>query len=62
MTLEEIQREAMANNPEIRAAEARVAVPTARTPAAGALDDPMFMYRNWGTPLKNHGTGTRRST
>ncbi len=52
MTLEEIEREAMANNPEIRAAEARVAVAKARTPAAGALDDPMLMYRNWGTPLE----------
>jgi outer membrane protein, heavy metal efflux system len=52
MTLEEIEREAMANNPEIRALESRVAVAKARTPAAGALDDPMFMYRNWGTPLE----------
>jgi cobalt-zinc-cadmium efflux system outer membrane protein len=52
MTLEEIEQEAMANNPEIRAAEARVAVAKARTPGAGALDDPMFMYRNWGTPLQ----------
>jgi cobalt-zinc-cadmium efflux system outer membrane protein len=52
MTLKEIEREAMANNPEIRAAEARAAVAKARTPAAGALDDPMFMYRNWGTPLE----------
>jgi len=52
MTLEKIEREAMANNPEIRAAEARAAVAKARTPAAGALDDPMFMYRNWGTPLE----------
>ena len=52
MTLDEIEREAMANNPEIRAAEARVVVARARTPEAGALDDPMFMYRNWGTPLE----------
>ena len=52
MTLEEIEREAMANNPEIRSAEARVAIARARTPAAGALDDPMFMYRNWGTPIQ----------
>ena len=52
MTLGEIEREAMANNPEIRAAEARVDVAKARTPAAGALDDPMLMYRNWGTPLE----------
>lgn len=52
MTLEEIEREALANNPDIRAAESRVDVAKARTPAAGALDDPMFMYRNWGTPLE----------
>ena len=52
ITLDEIEREAMANNPEIRAAEARVVVARARTPEAGALDDPMFMYRNWGTPLE----------
>ena len=52
LTLDEIEREAIANNPEIRAAEARVAVVKASTPAAGALDDPMFMYRNWGTPIQ----------
>src|SRR3954447_25228416 len=52
MTLEELEREALANNPEIRAAESRVAVSKARTTTAGALDDPMFMYRNWGTPLE----------
>ena len=52
MALDEIEREVIANNPEIRAAEARVAVAKARTPAAGALDDPMFMYRNWGSPLE----------
>jgi cobalt-zinc-cadmium efflux system outer membrane protein len=51
MTIEEIEREAMASNPEIRAAERRVAVTKARVTAAGALDDPMLMYRNWGTPL-----------
>ena len=52
MTAEVIEREAMANNSEIRAADARVAVAKAATPAAGALDDPMFMYRNWGTPIQ----------
>ena len=51
MTLEEIEREAMANNPEIRAAERRVAVTKTRVSGAGVLDDPMLMYRNWGTPL-----------
>lgn len=52
MTLEEIEREALANNPEIRAAESRVDVAKARVPSAGALEDPMAMYRNWGTPLE----------
>src|SRR5690348_15536293 len=52
ITLEEIEREAMSNNPEIRAAEARVAVAKASRAAAGAVDDPMLMYRNWGTPLQ----------
>ncbi len=52
MTLEEIEREAMANNPEIHAAASRVAVAKAHGPVAGALEDPMLMYRNWGTPLE----------
>lgn len=52
MTLEEIEREAMANNPEIHAAAARVAVAKAHAPVAGALEDPMLMYRNWGSPLE----------
>jgi outer membrane protein, heavy metal efflux system len=51
MTIGEIEREATANNPEIRAAELRVAVTKARISGASALDDPMLMYRNWGTPL-----------
>lgn len=52
MSIDEIEREAMANNPEIRAAERKVAVARARSAGAGALDDPMAMYRNWGTPLQ----------
>jgi cobalt-zinc-cadmium efflux system outer membrane protein len=52
MTIDEIEREALANNPEIRAAERRITVTKARVPAAGALDDPMLMYRNWGTPIR----------
>ena len=52
MTIDEIEREAMANNPEIRAAERRSAVTKARASGAGSLDDPMLMYRNWGTPLQ----------
>lgn len=41
----------MANNQEIRAAEGHTAVIKTRTAAAGALDDPTLMYRDWGTPL-----------
>jgi len=52
MSIDEVEREAMANNPEIRAAERKVAVTRARSVGAGALDDPMAMYRNWGTPLQ----------
>ena len=52
MSLERIEAAALQGNPEIRAAARRVAVSEARAPGAGALDDPMFMYRDWGTPLK----------
>ena len=51
MTLEEMERVAMANNQEIRAAEGHTAVIKTRTAAAGALDDPTLMYRDWVTPL-----------
>lgn len=52
MSLHEIEQEAMANNPEIVAARRRVVVTRAHQPQAGALDDPMGMFRNWGTPLE----------
>ena len=52
MSVDEIEREAMSNNPEIRAAQRKVAVAQARSAGAGGLDDPMGMYRNWGTPLQ----------
>jgi outer membrane protein, heavy metal efflux system len=51
MSLEEIENIAMQANPEIRAAARRIATTEARVSGAGALDDPMLMYRNWGTPL-----------
>lgn len=51
MTLEEVERAAMAANPEIAVAARRVAVAEAHIPAAGALDDPVAMYRGWGVPL-----------
>jgi len=51
MSLEEIESVAMQANPEIRAAAQRIATAEVRVSGAGALDDPMVMYRNWGTPL-----------
>jgi outer membrane protein TolC len=52
MTLEELEAAALTANPEVRAVARRVAVLEARQPAAGALDDPWFMYRGWGVSLE----------
>jgi cobalt-zinc-cadmium efflux system outer membrane protein len=52
MTLDEAERAAMAANPEIAVAARRVALAEAHLPAAGALDDPVAMYRGWGVPLR----------
>lgn len=52
LTLEEAERIALAVNPEIEVAARRVAIAEAHVPSAGALDDPMAMYRGWGVPLK----------
>jgi len=51
LTLAELEAAALTNNAEIRAAARQVAVTEARRGSAGALDDPSFMYRGWGTPL-----------
>jgi cobalt-zinc-cadmium efflux system outer membrane protein len=51
LTLAELEAAALANNAEIRASARQVAVAEARKGSAGALDDPTFMYRGWGTPL-----------
>lgn len=51
MSLADIESVAQQNNPEIIAAARRVALAERAVPTAGALDDPMLMYRNWGTPL-----------
>ncbi|MFI5118723.1 MAG: TolC family protein, partial [Terriglobales bacterium] len=51
LTLAELEAAAVANDAEIRAAARQVAVAEARRGSAGALDDPSFMYRGWGTPL-----------
>lgn len=52
MSLEDIEAAALTSNPEIRVAARRVAVLEARQPAAGALEDPWFMYRGWGVPFR----------
>ena len=52
LTLDEVERIALAENPEIAAAARRVAIAQAHVPAAGALDDPVAMYRGWGVPLE----------
>ena len=52
LTLNEVERIALAENPEIAVAARRVAIAQAHVPAAGALDDPVAMYRGWGVPLE----------
>jgi outer membrane protein TolC len=52
LTLDEIERIALIQNPEIRVAARRLAVVEAHTPVAGALDDPSLMYRGWQVPLR----------
>lgn len=51
MTLAAIEATALENNREIRAMNQRVALAKAGITPAGAIDDPSFMYRAWGTPL-----------
>src|ERR1035441_4881497 len=51
-TLAQLQEMAMRSDPEIRIAVRRLSVAQSRVPGAGARDDPTFMYRDWGTPLK----------
>ncbi len=52
LTLEDVERLALAGNPEIAVTARRVAVAEAHVPLAGALDDPSAMYRGWGVPLQ----------
>ena len=52
LTLDEIERIALIENPEIRVAARRLAVVEAHSPVAGALDDPSLMYRGWQVPLR----------
>jgi outer membrane protein TolC len=52
LTLDEIERAALTENPEIVVAVRRLAAIEAHVPQAGALDDPAFMYRGWQVPLR----------
>lgn len=52
LSLDEAERMALDNNPEIAVARQRVAMAEAHVPVVGALDDPTAMYRGWGVPLK----------
>jgi outer membrane protein, heavy metal efflux system len=52
LTLEEAERIALAENPDITVAMRRVAMAQAHVPVAGTLDDPMAMYKGWGIPLQ----------
>ena len=60
--LEEVERIALAENPEIHVAVRRVGAAEAHVPATGTLDDPQFMYRGWGVPLSKPWITTRRRT
>lgn len=51
LVLEEVERLALAQNPEIRTAQRRVSMAESHITGAGALDDPQFMLRSWGVPL-----------
>jgi outer membrane protein, heavy metal efflux system len=51
LRLAEIEKMALAGNPQIRVAARQLAVVEAHVPAAGALDDPFVKYQGWGVPL-----------
>jgi cobalt-zinc-cadmium efflux system outer membrane protein len=53
LTLDDVERMALAANPEVVVAARRVAIAQAHVALAGALDDPMAMYRGWGVPLEH---------
>jgi outer membrane protein TolC len=51
LILGEIERIALAENPEIHVAARKVSMAEAHVPTTGKLDDPQFMVRNWQVPL-----------
>src|SRR5580658_753366 len=50
-TLDEVERIALAETPEIHVAARKVSMAEAHVPTTGMLDDPQFMIRNWQVPL-----------
>ena len=52
LSIDDVEQIALARSPEISVAARLVAVAEAHVPVAGALDDPMAMYRGWGIPLQ----------
>jgi len=51
LTLDEVERAALAENPGIHVAARKVAMAEAHVPTTGKLDDPQVMIRNWQVPL-----------
>lgn len=51
LSLDEIERIAVSENPEIHVASRKVSMAEAHVPTTGKLDDPQFMVRNWQVPL-----------
>ena len=52
LSVDEAVAEALQSNPEIRAAVRRLSLAQLKTTTARSLDDPMFMVRDWDTPIK----------
>jgi outer membrane protein, heavy metal efflux system len=51
LTLDEVERTALEQNPEVHLAARKVAAAEAHVPVASALDDPQAIYRGWSVPL-----------
>src|SRR4051812_1663472 len=51
LRLADLLREAHEKNPELKAAQARVAAARSSVAPAGALDDPMLMVQIWNAPV-----------
>jgi outer membrane protein TolC len=52
LSVDQAVSEALQSNPEIRASVRRLSLAQLKTTTARSLDDPMFMVRDWDTPLR----------